>query len=53
MKFKTYSKSKYFSIEPAIIELCDNAEEPVFGLILRVETLASIGAVLALKQNPM
>ena len=46
MQFPTYSKSKYFSIKPNIIERGNNTEEPIFYLILGVETLASIGVGL-------
>ena len=46
MRFPAYSKSKYFSIKPDIIELGNNTEEPMFDFILGVETLANIGVVL-------
>ena len=46
MCFPAYWKSKYISIKLDIIGLWNNAEEPLFDFILRVETLASIGVVL-------
>ena len=46
MQFPINSISRYFSIKPNIIELGNNAEEPMFDLILGVKTLASIGVVL-------
>jgi hypothetical protein len=46
VKFPTYSGSKYFGITPDIIEIDDDAEEPMFNLILGVETLANLGVIL-------
>ena len=51
MWFPTYSKSKYLSISPDIIEIWDDSEEPMIGLILRIETLANISAVLDVGQK--
>ena len=46
MRFPIYLKYKYFSIKPDIIELGSAAEEPMFDLILEVETLANNSVVL-------
>ena len=51
MGFPTYSKSKYISIRPAIIEVVNDVDEPMFDPILGVETLANIGVVLYFSQK--
>ena len=51
MRFPTYLNSKYFGIKPSIIELGDNAEEPMLNLILGVESLANIALVLDFGQQ--
>ena len=44
--FPNFSKSKQFSLNPNIVELLEDANKPMFDLILDVKMLAKFGAVL-------
>ena len=51
MMFPAFSKSKIFSIRPDIVIIDESGEEPMFNMILGIETLAKFGTILDLQNG--